>query len=539
MGSSKSKLSSVPKRKNKLGVLTKQAIVATIIISSSMNLAHALSWTLDNGVTIDLDTSITYNAQWRNSEQSNIINTYGGGGLPGFLVDDGNKNFDDGDMTQNRLSFSSDLDINAGDGGVFLRFRGWYDDVYNDDKLTNGKTFQQDGLDEHKSDFELLDAFIYYSFDIGDRSLSLRVGDQAVSWGESLFLYGGLSSAQGPIDATKANAPGAELKDIFLPVGQIYSEIDVTDTLSLGAYYQYDWEETRVDAPGSYFNIIDGLGQGSVGDTLDLVGLPIIENTPDDGQWGVAVRYLAEELNSTEFGLYYLRYNDFLLSPQLLPPAFGPQLVHDYFEDIDLIGASFGTVFGDTNVSGEITYRDGQPVPLKVPGAFFYSASETVQGQVSIIHLISETAIADSLTIVGEVGYNRVLDLDDNAFAPAVGLNLDNISASLDKDRNAAGAVISVRADYFSVYDGLDLAITSTYRNDFNGVSSVLFTFNEGLEQLSIQADFTYANNHNFGLSMVNFLTNPNDIMKDEGMLEFGHLNADRDYLALYYKYRF
>ena len=36
-----------------------------------------------------------------------------------------------------------------------------------------------------------------------------------MSWGESLFIANGISSAQSPLDLTKANIPGTELKDIF------------------------------------------------------------------------------------------------------------------------------------------------------------------------------------------------------------------------------------------------------------------------------------------------------------------------------------
>ncbi|WOH38185.1 DUF1302 family protein [Thalassotalea fonticola] len=525
--------------KKTLRKLIKPSALASSLLVLAVNQAHALSWQLENGVTIDLDTSLTYDAQWRQEERDNTILSEGGGGLPNFLTDDGNLNFDDGDMTQNRFSFSSDLDVNFGDGGVFVRVRGWYDDIYKDSSLAGDKKFQRDGIDIHGSDIELLDAFIYYTFDIGERSLSLRAGDQVVNWGESLYVFGGISAAQGPIDATKANAPGVELKDIFLPIGQVYAEVDLTDSFSVGAYYQYGWEEIRVDAPGSYFNVVDVLGQGSVGDTLDIFGLPIVEDTPDKGQWGIAVRYLAAELNNTEFGLYYLNYNDFIPTPQLLPPILGPQLTHEYFEDINLLGASFGTVFGDTNVSGEVSYRDGQPVQLKIPGAFYFTDAETLQAQISIIHLISGTALADSLTLIGEVGYNRVLDIDADLTAQAVGVDVNDIDSALEHDRNAAGATVSVKADYFSIVSGLDLAITSTYRNDFNGVSAVAFTFTEGVEQLSLTADFSYLNNHNFGVSYVNFLTDPDEILADEGRLEIGHLNADRDYVAVYYKYRF
>ncbi len=526
-------------KKKTLSKLIRPSVLVSSLLALTVNQAHAVSWDFEKGITVDLDTSLTYDAQWRMEDRDNTIISAGGGGLPGFLTDDGNLNFDDGDMTQNRISFSSDLDINYNSGGVFLRARGWYDDIYNDKSLAGAKTFQQNGIDQHKSEIELLDAFIYHTFDIGEKSLSLRVGDQVVNWGESLFVYGGISSAQGPLDATKANAPGVELKDIFLPIGQVYAEMDLTDTFSMGAYYQYGWEETRIDAPGSYFNIIDGLGQGSVGDTLDIFGLPVAEAKPDKGQWGLAVRYLAEELNNTEFGIYYLEYNDFIPTPQLLPPILGPQLTQQYFEDIKLLGASFGTVFGDTNVSGEITYRDGQPVQLNVPGAFYFTEAEALQAQVSVIHLISNTALADTLTIVGEIGYNRVLDIDADATAQALGIDVNDTHGALDKDRNAAGATIRLKADYFNIASGLDLAVTGTYGNDFNGVSAMSFTFTEGKEQLSLQADFTYLSNHSIGFSYVNFLTDPEEIIADEGRLEFGHLNADRDYVAVYYKYSF
>jgi hypothetical protein len=526
-------------KKTTLSQLIGPSVLASSLLALTVNQAHAVSWDFEEGITVDLDTSLTYDAQWRVEDRDNTIITAGGGGLPGFLTDDGNKNFDDGDMTQNRISFSSDLDINYNSGGVFLRARGWYDDIYNDKSLAGAKSFQQDGIDLHKSEIELLDAFIYHTFDIGERSLSLRVGEQVVNWGESLYVFGGISAAQGPIDASKANAPGVELKDIFMPIGQVYAEMDITDSFSMGAYYQYGWEEIRIDAPGSYFNVVDVLGQGSVGDTFDVLGLPVVEDKPDKGQWGIAIRYLAEALNNTEFGLYYLTYNDFVPTPQLLPPILGPQLTQEYFEDINLLGASFGTVFGDTNVSGEITYRDGQPVQLKIPGAFYFTEAETLQAQVSVIHLISGTVLADSLTIVGEIGYNRVLDIDADPIAQAVGIDVNDIHGALDHDRNAAGATVSVKADYYNIASGLDLAVTTTYRNDFSGVSSVAFTFNEGVEQLSLTADFSYLNNHNFGISYVTFMADPDEILADEGRLELGHLNADRDYVAVFYKYRF
>lgn len=515
--------------------------VLLLALSMGSTQALALNWEPTPSINVDLDTSITYDAQWSVESNDPTLLNGGGNALLGALTDDGNRNFDSGDMTQNRVSVSSDLDINYGDGGFFARGRAWYDESYDDKSLYSGKPFQKDGIDDTRSTAELLDAFLYHVFDINDRRLSARVGNQVVSWGESLFIGGGISSAQGPVDATKANAPGVELKDIFLPIGQVYLEADLTDNLYLGAYYQWDWDPTRIDAPGANFNTLDVFGiesEGDLADTSSIIGVsaPVIKNEPDDGQFGVALRYLAESLNSTEFGIYYLNYNDFVPVPQLdLAPAFGGQpgnvvVVKDYFEDIDLYGLSFGTVIGSTNVSGEISYRDGQPVQANYAAGFQFERAETLQAQVSVIHAFGSNPIADLLSFRGELGYNRVIDIKGQG---------GNISDSLDNDRNAAGAVLSLKGDYFNVANGLDMSNTLTYRNDFNGVSSVPFTFTEGVEQLSFKTSFNYLNNHTFGMSYVWYITDPNQIVKEEGNLELAHLNADRDYIAAFYKFRF
>lgn len=513
-----------------------QAVLATGLACSVVSLAQAKSFDLGEGVTLDLDTTLSYDAQWRMEDPDSTILSVGGGNVHPLLSDDGNRNFDKGDMTQNRVSFSVDLDANYGAGGAFLRTRGWFDDVYNDDSLA-ASHYQQDGIDLHKSDIELLDAFLYHNFNIGDRNFSLRVGRQAVNWGESLFINGGISSAQGPLDATKANAPGVELKDIFLPIGQVYGEVELSDNLSLGAYYQYEWEKTRIDAPGTYFNVLDVIGQEADGDEIQIVpSWHVRRNEPDAGQYGVALRYLAEDLNNTEFGLYYLRFNDFTPSIQFLG-APGIELKH--FEDIELLGMSFGTVFGDTNVSGEFNYRRGQPVRLAHPAAFYYAKADTLQAQVSVSHIFSASPLWDNLVLLAEIGHNRVLDIDDDATASALGINVHNIKGALDGDRSASGFVGRLAADYYGIANGLDLNVSATYRNDFNGVSSVPFTFAEGTEVLGLKADFTYVGGHSFGASYNWFLTDPDEILDDRGRLEVSHLNADRDYLSLYYKFRF
>ena len=198
--------------------------------------ASALSYPLSQDVVLDIDTTFSYAGQWRIAKpNSDIYGATNPGLLQAAAADDGSRAFGKGDMTQNRLGFSTDFDLQYGNSGIFARARGWYDDVYNSSpnsdllspatcERADCSTFDSDGIkDYHKSRIEMQDFFIYHTVDFDSgQSLSLRLGDQAVNWGESLALYGGISSAQGPVDASKANVPGAELKDIFMPVGQLY-----------------------------------------------------------------------------------------------------------------------------------------------------------------------------------------------------------------------------------------------------------------------------------------------------------------------------
>src|SRR5690606_35032658 len=103
-------------------------------------------------------------------------------------------------------------------------------------------------------------------------------------------------------------------------------------------YNQYEWEAVEAPTPGSYFGFVD-LGtnnlvmnanlsfDGSAEDP-DRVGcfldnpltlntdttatvLRVPDNEPSDqGQFSIAFKYYAEELNNgTEFGLYFINYH--------------------------------------------------------------------------------------------------------------------------------------------------------------------------------------------------------------------------------------
>lgn len=115
-------------------------------------------------------------------------------------------------------------------------------------------------------------------------------------------------------------------------------------------------------------------------------------NAKNDGQYGVAFRYIAEELNSTEFGFYFVNYHG--KEPSIYADLNGYQGVNvgalagalgnaslagglatadllanvqarrEYAEDIRMYGLSFNTTVGQTSVFGELSYRPNLPIGI-------------------------------------------------------------------------------------------------------------------------------------------------------------------------------
>ena len=279
---------------------------------------------------------------------------------------DGNLNYDRG-IVANTSKFTTDLDLRAGDFGLFVRTTGFIDHENRDGKRErtelSGAAKERVG-----SDLGVLDAYVTAPFEVGDAAIDLRLGKHVLNWGESTFIPNGINAIN-PFDVSKLRLPGSELREALLPVWLASAEVAATETLSVAGFYQLAWEETHIDPVGSYFsvtdyagpgarkavisNVMEGLlpGQPQLWDqgygfgpltpaiNADLAGYTVpnpqggnpfsapqpaqLEFDPnfasvsrgsdrapgDRGQWGVALRYLAENLNHTEFGLYFVNYH--------------------------------------------------------------------------------------------------------------------------------------------------------------------------------------------------------------------------------------
>jgi hypothetical protein len=307
------------------------------------------------------------------------INTYPGSAVqlaaPGRLSgnrDDGNIKYDKGDLFSNAFKITSDLEMNYGNWGVFARASYFYD-------FTNTQSKYKDNMTDAAQEkvgtqFQMYDYFIFNNYSLGandEITGSVRLGNQVVSWGESTFIQNGINVIN-PVDVSRLRVAGAELKEAFLPTGMLWGSMQFSESISVEAYYQYEWKPFEIDPSGTYFSTNDfaspggsyimlGFGTvmqpvwnpdnyattcktgvaaqqnvlpgaisllnsdryadlaatygaatalGLLASSCGAAGPRLADNkASDSGQFGVALRWYAEGLNQTEFGFYAMNYH--------------------------------------------------------------------------------------------------------------------------------------------------------------------------------------------------------------------------------------
>nr|WP_136250975.1 DUF1302 domain-containing protein [Ningiella ruwaisensis] len=459
-------------RKKLLGA----AIVSALYVSSAQ--AADFYFGENDDIHLQITSQISVGASWRLDEANpRFISTLNGGEGATATTDDGNLNFEEGETFSKIVKGLHDIQLTKDNWGIFTRVKYWYDKELKDESRPHGHSpnAYQPGAPLNDDDFatfaqfsglEIMDAYFFIGTDIGDAPVDFRLGRQVVSWGESTFIQGGLSSIN-PFDVNALRRPGAELKEGLLPVGMAYVNAGVTENLTLEAFYQYEWEKTQIDGCGTYFSAADFAADGCFAVTIALPDQQALaggffaqrqpDEEPDDGgQYGIGLRYYAAELNDTEFGLYYMNIHSRLplinairtqtlsvpgvtqvFIPAALDPtpdnslsALNPAYRIVFPEDLKYFGASFATNIKGTAVSGEISYKPDTPIQISGPEIlngvlseqpFFRFTSrvqavgfgEEVQGwdefdvtqmQITTLNFFERVLGASRLTLIGEAG---------------------------------------------------------------------------------------------------------------------------------------
>jgi hypothetical protein len=314
--------------------LIRRYVVRSLPIVAALGLASpaAYAWDFQNQdgtFSGSWDTTITYGQAWRiESRDCRLIAIADGGCGRSPNIDDGDLNYST-DMYSRALKALTEISLNYRGFGAFVRASALYDDAAANTQRTELSSSSKDLVENY---VRLLDAFVYAKFDLGSMGAELRLGRQAVSWGESTFIQNGINVIN-HFDVSALRVPGSELKEGFLPQELVNFSLQFNDNLSAQAIYITDWNATVPEPAGSYYSSNDFapvggskvvLGFGSFSDQgVDFrpLGGSYITNfqtvnrletrKPDDqGQFGVNLKYYAPNFNNgTEFGLFFLNYH--------------------------------------------------------------------------------------------------------------------------------------------------------------------------------------------------------------------------------------
>lgn len=353
--------------------------------------AHAAQWELDNGWSVNFDSTVSFGVAVRTSQPncSFVGNDNGGcvGDAPTPLQnsnpaafamnldtlrlnqDDGNLNYKRGRVVSANLQYTADLFVKGTDGWSGL-LRGVANHDFAIDR-TRRMALDPEAKDFAVSNPRWLDAYVTKEFAIGEQQARVRVGNQVLSWGENMYITGGVNSIN-PIYVPAAHQPGTPLKNLFVPSPMISASSSLAPGLGIEGFYQWKWNSFNFDAPGTFFSTSDVLGKGgrgiyfpttalnaavapfglppfpngTIGDTGTFItgpdpatGLPynrqlsfdelaspatnpagpilgtgtVIpragDRRPNGGQGGFALRYQLPE-SGNELGFYYYRYSD-------------------------------------------------------------------------------------------------------------------------------------------------------------------------------------------------------------------------------------
>ncbi|WP_312956278.1 DUF1302 domain-containing protein [Pseudomonas songnenensis] len=391
------------------GIFQPKSLALAVALSIAAP-AYAVNFNIGE-IEGQFDSSMSIGASWSTTDRDmDLVGAANGGTGYTQTGDDGRLNFKKGETFSKIFKGVHDLELRYRDSGAFIRGKYWYDfELKDESRLFKDISDSNRKEAAQSSGAQILDAFVYHNYSVGDLPGTVRLGRQVVSWGESTFIGNSINSIN-PLDAAAFRRPGAEIKEGLIPVNMLYVSQSLSDRLSMEAFYQLEWDQTISDNCGTFFAVdvaqdgcdtnynILGPFDPATRAALAAAGLTVTDeglmvprggdrDARDSGQFGVALRWLGD---ATEYGAYFMNYHSRTpnLSMQntdnaaVIGGALGAlgagqatvaqalllgngQYFLEYPEDIRLYGLSFSTTLPTgTAWSGEVSYRPNQPVQI-------------------------------------------------------------------------------------------------------------------------------------------------------------------------------
>ncbi len=497
-----------------------------------------------------VDTTISSGFGMRVEERKHaLIGRANGGTAYSTGGDDGNRNYSKGSLFSAATKGTSDMGLSYQNLSTFVRLSYFFDPVTRYKKeMTH---YQRESAGQS---FELLDAYVQGRFQPAGKALDIRLGKQVLNWGESLFIPGGLNAINA-VDVAKLRLPGSEVREALLPSPMISDSFQLTDNLSLSNYYVFKYDRTKLDICGTYFSTDDVVCEGGSGDSTGGFGLlpegtagSITRRVKDqrpsnNGQYGAALRYLAEEFNDTEFGLYFINYHNHVpvVSAISTVPGGQPSLIVQYLENLQVYGFSASTDLpAGITLQSEYSYKPRFPLQVETNEVFaaaqYFPAAQvraaTAPGQMisgyrempvnqvqaaltktfgheNPIKAADVTVAAEAALIyVSHFPNKRDLRFDGPATnLPAYnGLGAPELQRSGWADQLSWGYVLYASPTYHQVVKNVDLIPRVAFSHNVEGTSpSPVSQFVAGRMSATLSATALYVDRWSLELSYTNF----------------------------------
>lgn len=218
----------------------------------------------------------------------------------------------------------------------------------------------------------------------------------------------------------------------------------------------------------------------------------------DYGQYSIGVKY--QLTPTTNIGAFRLRYHDtnpspvqnYGSAPLLVGPNGTPIITTGqlgllvpttynirYFDGIDMSAISMSTSLFGANIGMDVTYRQGTPVLVDADGGIQGPIPTPVRGDVgqvqfSGLYTIGPAFFWDTLTLVGEIGYNNVFSHNQACAATEDSCRMD---LTYTRDASAVQGIILI--DKKNVFPAWDATIPIVLGAMINGQSSLLAGFGQ------------------------------------------------------------
>lgn len=512
--------------------------------------AWAFQFKTDSDWVVRWDNTVKYNVMVRVADQDDEIL---GRTTASPVADDANLNFDQGSVVSNRVDLVSEFDAVWKDKlGVRITGAGWYDHAYSDDSDYPGQNkalgkelgvpggvdtwsalsvdpgeYSDETEDYHYRGGELLDAFVFGSFDTDNMSGNVRAGRHTVFWGNSLGVNAavhGIAGSMVSLDIGKAlSVPGVDAQELYMPTARLSSMLQVGNDLTFNAYWSLEYEENRLPQLGAYFSAVEIATDKS--EYLVLApGIPGVRpksglvkddnETPDaEDEWGFNLQYYVAPWN-LDAGFVYLNYNDkanhgivgYLGAPgPITPDALGlGEFKWVYKNDIDLFGLTFNKEVAGVSMGLDLVYRQDTPLPSELRPSVTQSADVF--------------AAADSDNYTGPVGDTAHIILNGLYVLPptklwqggslgmeltaswldSVSENEELLNVNVREDRVATTGLVLFSPQWFQVLRSTDLTMPMSVGYTFNNHAPIAQGGDEGLGSASIGLDFLYNQVWNF-----------------------------------------